>query len=190
MLVNNLSRRSPIKRQSGFTLIELIIVIVLLGVLSVTAAPKFIDLTSDAHISVSKATAAAFKSAVKLVNSVYRIRQTTPIQVVGGTVNIDTTTGYPTGSGSGAQFCVNLWNDLLANAEPVTGQTNPSATLTEGWNSFGNSSACSYGKKFEDKTFGSGDLPHFVYYIQDVSSFNFNGQIYGGKAGEVQLFNM
>ncbi|MDU0113681.1 type II secretion system protein [Psychrosphaera aquimarina] len=34
--------------QQGFTLVELIIVIVILGVLAVTAAPKFLDVKSDA----------------------------------------------------------------------------------------------------------------------------------------------
>ena len=33
-------------RQQGFTLIELIVVIVILGILAVTAAPKFMNLTS------------------------------------------------------------------------------------------------------------------------------------------------
>ena len=35
--------------RSGFTLIELIVVIVILGILAVTAAPKFMNLSSDAN---------------------------------------------------------------------------------------------------------------------------------------------
>ena len=44
-------------RQQGFTLIELIVVIVILGILAVTAAPKFMNLTSDANASVVKSLA-------------------------------------------------------------------------------------------------------------------------------------
>ncbi|WP_075988994.1 type II secretion system protein [Vibrio fluvialis] len=37
------------KKQGGFTLIELVVVIVILGILAVTAAPRFLNLQSDAR---------------------------------------------------------------------------------------------------------------------------------------------
>lgn len=51
------------KHQAGFTLIELVLVIVLVGILSAVALPKFVDLGSDARISAIKGVDGAMRSA-------------------------------------------------------------------------------------------------------------------------------
>lgn len=51
------------KNQAGFTLIELVLVIVLVGVLAAVALPKFVDLGSDARISAIKGVDGAMRSA-------------------------------------------------------------------------------------------------------------------------------
>jgi len=56
-------------QQKGFTLIELVVVIVILGILAATAAPKFLDLTGDARESVMKGVQGSINSSISLVHA-------------------------------------------------------------------------------------------------------------------------
>ncbi|RYV03449.1 MSHA biogenesis protein MshA [Shewanella sp. OPT22] len=57
------------QKQQGFTLIELVVVIIILGVLAVTAAPKFINLQSDARMSALQGLKGAINGSNALIFS-------------------------------------------------------------------------------------------------------------------------
>jgi MSHA pilin protein MshA len=100
----NIAKTHKLSIQSGFTLIELIIVIVILGILAVTAAPRFIDVSSDANVAVLKSMGGAIKSAGQQVYAKSAIQVLNNLELGNvdldgdGNWDIETRFGYPSGS--------------------------------------------------------------------------------------------
>lgn len=89
-------------QQSGFTLIELVMVIVILGILSAFALPRFADLTGDARAASMNGLAGAIKSSAAIARSA----QLAAGDTLGTSVTLDGTTvtmvnGYPTANAAG-----------------------------------------------------------------------------------------
>lgn len=174
--------------QKGFTLIELIVVIVILGVLAVTAAPRLINMSDDAHLAVTRAEYAAFRSAVNLVHSKYLIKQTSPLEIASGISLPMTSEGYPLGTGSTMTRCADIWNKLLADPQAITAANSFTTDLDAGWYYLGTADICAYGKSLGGESFQDGNMAHFVYFLTDYS-VSFGGITYAGKAGDVVLYN-
>ncbi|MEL0633076.1 prepilin-type N-terminal cleavage/methylation domain-containing protein [Pseudoalteromonas carrageenovora] len=88
--LNNL----PLNKQAGFTLVELIIVIVILGILAVTAAPRFLNLQGDANASTLEGLQGSIRSGMNIVNGKSIIASNH--KKATATVTVDTGTPVPT----------------------------------------------------------------------------------------------
>lgn len=83
------------KQQSGFTLIELVMVIVILGILAASFAPKFVDLSGDSYDAKNAGISGAAKAALTV--SIAELKRSPTVAELAANVQGGTVTAIATG---------------------------------------------------------------------------------------------
>lgn len=131
------------KRQLGFTLIELVVVIALLSILAAFAIPRYVGLEREARSATILGVSGSIRSGAALVHGLWLSQEVNPVIMEGNVINL--TQGYPdatdisatladltgftvtvSGGGDQAVFsktgltnCEVVYNDALVNNAPL-----------------------------------------------------------------------
>ena len=168
----------------GFTLVELIIVVLILGLLTLTFIPRIINAQNDAEKAAVMALMEGFRSASTLINQKWIVDSQPASLNVGGTVITINNEGFAMPVPRSPQGCADIWNAI--QSAPPSLSLMQTGIASDGWTVSTFAQSCIFAFQ-NGSVFDNTVTPYFSYNPISLPEGSPNPTV---NAGTIRGFNL